>query len=146
MGVAAIGRQCHSRGVLIDWTEQFGRWLNRVEADARAGDQVAMRVESHVTAQLRHLQQLAGPPVEPTATLPPVAQSGRYPVWRVSHPPYEGTAVRLIVWFPEDGCAVIVLFAGDKARLGDVFDSSVGGRADAAIHWWIQRSQREERR
>ena len=52
--------------------------------------------------------------------------------------------MRIIVWFPADDQAVIALFAGDKARIGDVFYGSVGARADAAIDQWIQRTRAEE--
>lgn len=37
--------------------------------------------------------------------------------------------------------AVIALFAGDKARMGDIFYDSVGTRADAAIESWIRKAQ-----
>lgn len=44
----------------------------------------------------------------------------------------------MIVWFPDDGHAVVALFAADKAAMGDVFYDSVGSRADAAINTWIR--------
>ncbi|WP_235717694.1 hypothetical protein [Mycolicibacterium goodii] len=47
--------------------------------------------------------------------------------------------MRLIVWFPDDEHAVIALFAGDKARIGNAFYNSVGTRADAAIETWKRR-------
>jgi hypothetical protein len=64
-----------------------------------------------------------------------VRQSGKNEVWRVGHPYVAGAAVRLIVWFPPErpDHVVVALFAGDKARIGDVFYDSVGARADAAI-------------
>jgi len=42
---------------------------------------------------------------------------------RVAHPFHAEVAVRLIVWFPpgDPGTVVVALFAGDKARMGDVF-------------------------
>ncbi len=43
-------------------------------------------------------------------------------------------AVRLIVWFPEDEKAgVIVAFGGDEKKIGDAFYISAAARADAAI-------------
>lgn len=62
-------------------------------------------------------------------------------MWRLSHPYNADVAVRLIVWFPDDQTAVIALFAGDKARMGDIFYDSVGTRADAAIESWIRKAQ-----
>jgi len=59
-------------------------------------------------------------------------------VWRVAHPFDPVVAVRLIVWFPPAARTVVVaLFAGDKARMGDVFYNSVGPRADAAIRGYL---------
>lgn len=81
-----------------------------------------------------------------TATLKWVRQSKRYPLWRVSHPYREGGAVRLICWFPPDSDTVVVaLFAGDKARIGDVFYNSVGTRADALIDQWKREVERWEK-
>ena len=48
----------------------------------------------------------------------------------------------LICWFPNDQQVVVALFAGDKARMGDVFYDSVGSRADAAIEQWKREVQR----
>jgi hypothetical protein len=110
--------------VLIDWPADFGNWLDDLDETARRGD---------------HLEDLEAPPTRETetATLKWVRQSKRYPVWRVSHPYREGVAVRLICWFPPDSDTVVVaLFAADKAKMGDVFYSSVGGRADAYIEQW----------
>ncbi|MBT0568652.1 hypothetical protein KIK15_17940 [Williamsia sp. CHRR-6] len=72
-----------------------------------------------------------------------VRQSRRFPVWRVSHPFRQGIAVRLIVWFTDDNRAVVALFAGDKARMGDVFYDSVGPRADAAVEAWLMQTKDE---
>jgi hypothetical protein len=71
-----------------------------------------------------------------------VRQSRRYPVWRVSHPYDPDVAIRLICWFPDDQHAVVALFAGDKARMGDVFYDSVGTRADVAIDQWKKEIER----
>lgn len=95
-------------------------------------------------AQLSVLADLERKPTDETATLKRVRQSRRYPVWRVSHPYREGIALRLIVWFPEDNRAVVALFAGDKARMRDVFYNSVGPRADTAIDSWVTQTRNEE--
>lgn len=119
--------------MLIDWAADFGKWLDRLEEDAAGNKAGAGRRLAIITAQLQVLQDLDGVPERETATLKRVRQSKRYPIWRVSHPYEAGIAVRLIVWFTDDGHAVVALFAGEKARIGDVFYQSVGTRADAAI-------------
>lgn len=48
-----------------------------------------------------------------------VRQARTYPIWRVSHPYDPDVATRLVVWFPDDEHAVVVAFAGDKARIGN---------------------------
>jgi len=55
-------------------------------------------------------------------------------------------AVRVICWFPTGSDVVVVaLFAGDKARMGDVFYNSVGPHADVAIERWIKETEGEHR-
>lgn len=132
----------------IDWPASFGDWLDDLDAKAQAGDGHAYQVLILVTAALKHLEDLAEPPTRDTetATLRWVRQSKRYPLWRVSHPYREGVAVRLICWFPPDSDTVVVaLFAGDKARIGDVFYNSVGTRADALIDQWKREVERWEK-
>lgn len=75
-----------------------------------------------------------------------VAQSRRYPLWRVAHPFIAGVAMRLIVWFPPDraGEVVIVLFGAEKAQMGDAFYNSAGSRADAAIESYLFKTRPEE--
>jgi hypothetical protein len=58
--------------------------------------------------------------------------------WRLSHPFRDGIAIRLIVWFPPETPPVIVLFANDKAQMGDVFYNSVGSRADQVISAYLR--------
>lgn len=55
--------------------------------------------------------------------------------------------MRLIAWFPPQapGRVVLALFAGDKARIGDVFYNSVGARADVAIDQWKFQQQQEDK-
>lgn len=93
--------------------------------------------------QLEVLEELTGEPVEETAVLRRVRQSRKFPVWRVSHPFDPDVAVRLICWFPDDQHVVVALFAGDKARMGDVFYDSVGARADTAIQQWQREVERD---
>ncbi|MEW2484268.1 hypothetical protein AB0876_32250 [Mycobacterium sp. NPDC049093] len=128
--------------MLIDWPAEFDAYLTRLEESADPIDRQRLRL---LQAELSILQRLDRAPTEDTPSLKQVRQARRYPVWRVSHPYREGVAVRLIVWFPTTGRAVIALFAGDKARMGDVFYDSVGTRADAAIEAWIVQSREEEK-
>jgi hypothetical protein len=131
--------------VQIDWPIDFGAWLDDLEARVEEGEAHAKQVLILVTAALKHLQELKEPPTRDTetATLRWIRQSKRYPLWRVSHPYRPGVAVRLICWFPPDSDTVVVaLFAGDKARIGDVFYNSVGSRADGLIDQWKREAMR----
>jgi hypothetical protein len=71
----------------IDWPEDFGRWLDRLEGEARAEDERSRRLLAYTASALDQLRNLADPPTRDgeTATLRWVRQSRRYPLWRVSH-------------------------------------------------------------
>jgi len=115
----------------IDWPTEFGRWLDRLEADARSGSERSRLILAYTARALDQLRNLPGPPgaEDETATLRQVRQSRRHQLWRVSHAFHAGIAVRLICWFPPDtGTVVVALFAADKAKLGDVFYDSVAAR------------------
>jgi hypothetical protein len=132
--------------VLIDWPQEFDRWLDRLEVEAKNGDRRSQLIFELVSSELVRLQRLGSPPTRETETamLKWVRQSRRYPVWRVSHPYRDGIAVRLICWFPPDSNTVVVaLFAGDKGRIGDVWYDSVGTRADAVIDQWLRENATE---
>ncbi|GAA0526948.1 hypothetical protein GCM10010172_04390 [Paractinoplanes ferrugineus] len=124
--------------MLIDWSSNFGSWLDLLESQADAGQPGAQERLDIVLAQLSYLQELKDPPEADTPTLRRVRQSGAYPVWRVSHPYREGVAIRLIVWFPAEAPPMIILFANDKAVMGDVFYDSVGSRADQIIKAFLR--------
>ena len=120
-------------------SKEFDTWLDALIAAAAEGDQLSSVKLGLVAAELAVLRALDGPPMpdEETADLKRVRQSGKYTVWRVSHPYQPGVAIRLICWFPPDAKIVVVaLFAGDKGRIGDVWYNSVGPRADAIIEQW----------
>ena len=118
---------------------QFKRWVDDLVAAAKAGDQRAVRMAKHALDELNYIKNLDGEPSEDTATLKRVRQSGRHRVWRLSHPFDADMAVRIICWFdPEDDVVVVVLFAADKAAMGDVFYDSVGPRADQEIEKWLR--------
>ena len=120
-------------------SRQFDAWVRRLLEKARGGDAVALATAKHLADQIAHLRNLVKPPEreEETARLKWVRQSRRYLLWRLSHPHDEHVAVRLIVWFDEEeDAAVIVLFAADKARMGDIFYDSVGARGDQVVDLW----------
>lgn len=125
----------------IDWSREFDRQLDRLEADtSERGRQVFWLL----TLMLKRLRDLDEAPVEDTAMLKRVRQSRQHPVWRVSHPYREGIAFRLICWFPPGQDRVVVaLFAGEKASMGDVFYDSVGTRADQIIDRWVAETKEE---
>lgn len=130
--------------MVVDWTDEFQNWLDRLEAKADDGDRIAGRQVEYVDAAISVLTDLSEPPSEDTAVVMRVRQRRKYPIWRVSHPFDEEVAVRLIVWFPEGSTAgVIVAFGGDKKRIGDAFYISAGSRADAAIEQWLQERSQE---
>lgn len=128
--------------MLIDWTNEFDDYFTRLEESSDPVDQERLDL---LLAELGVLEDLRRAPLEESATLKRVRQSRRYPVWRVSHPFRDGVALRLIVWFPDAAHVVVALFAGDKARMGDVFYDSVGGRADVAIESWLHETRDEEK-
>ena len=132
----------------IDWPVDFGRWLDRVEDEARSGDERSRTILTFAARALDQLRNLADAPDEAveTATLRWVRQSRRYRLWRVSHAFHTEVAVRLICWFPPGaGTVVVALFAADKARLGDVFYDGVAARADPMIDQWKRETGYEEK-
>lgn len=129
----------------LEWPEEFGRWLDRIEGKGEEGSGQHRRMLELVAVALTQLRELKSAPTEETASLKRVRQSKRYQVWRTSHPYEAGIAVRLICWFPSGSDSVVVaLFAGEKAAIGDVFYSSVGHRADMLIDQWLREMERGE--
>lgn len=88
----------------IVYSAEFATWFGRLVADADDGDQLATVKLGLVASELAVLRALDGAPTleNERADLKQVRQSGRYTVWRVSHPYQPGVAVRLICWFPPD--------------------------------------------
>lgn len=129
----------------VHWPEDFDQWLKRSQRKSREGHAFSRRQLEIIAAQLASLRKLDGPPAGDTASLRRVRQSKQHEVWRLSHPYEEGIAVRLIVWFPPDSDEVVIaLFAGEKARIGDVFYDSVGHRADMLIAQYLRERAREK--
>ena len=125
----------------IDWSREFDRQLDRLEADK---SERGPRVYRLLSIMLKQLRDLEAEPTQDTAMIKRVRQSRQNKVWRVSHPYREGIALRLIVWFPpEDGRVVVALFAGEKASMGDVFHDSIGSRADQVIERWLGDTEEE---
>jgi hypothetical protein len=64
----------------IDWPEEFGRWLDRLEDEARSGDVRSRLILTFTARALDQLRNLADPPAQDTetATLRWVRQSRRY--------------------------------------------------------------------
>lgn len=127
--------------MLLDWPAEFGRQLDRLDEQVAAGDKRAQIIRRIVDIHLEYLQNgIDGPPdpSDESKMLRWVRQSGKHSVWRLSHRYIEGVAVRTIVWFPEDGVAVVLLFYGDKSHIGDLFYDSVGSRADQAISQYLR--------
>ncbi len=134
--------------MIIDAPAEFWRWVDALEEKADKGDVRARDQLDIVQALLEELDELETAPSrdDETATLKWVRQRRRYELWRVSHPYCEGIAIRLIVWFPPDeGTVVVALFAGDKARMGDVFYNSVASRGDPLIDQWKREVARGEK-
>ncbi|MCL2423313.1 MAG: hypothetical protein FWD11_05375 [Micrococcales bacterium] len=110
---------------------------------AKAGDGDAETTLRLVGLEIAILRRLDAEPDEETPDLKQVQQSGKYLVWRVSHPYVEGFAVRTIVWFTPQGQAVLACFATDKAQIGDLFYETVGERADQVIDEWLRERPEE---
>lgn len=119
----------HTVAVLIDWTSDFSTWLDSVEE--AGGPPLEWAI-----ALLAELQDLAEPPTQETPTLKRVQQARRHPLWRLAHPYDRDTAVRIIVWFPDKGHAVVALVGFDKAHLGDLWYTSAAIRAEAMVDQW----------
>lgn len=118
-------------------SQQFKRWVDDLVKKAKAGDEFALQAAKHVLDELNYIKALDAEPTADTATLKKVRQSRQHQVWRLSHPFDLAMAVRIICWFDDrSDTVVVVLFAADKARMGDVFYDSVGNRADQAIGHW----------
>lgn len=73
----------------IDWSREFDRQLDRLEADT---SERGKRVYRLLALMLRRIRELDGEPVEDTAMIKRVRQSRVHTVWWVSHPFREGIA------------------------------------------------------
>jgi hypothetical protein len=97
----------HTRHAIVDWTDEFDRWLTH--AEEQGGRLLAVAI-----ALLQELNDLPAKPAEETATFKHVRQARRYELWRIAHPFDPAVAVRIICWFPSDEEVVIALVGFDK--------------------------------
>lgn len=117
--------------MLVDWSDEFDRWLTHVEEEG------GRRLEI-TTALLQALMELDAAPTEESATFKRVRQATRHGLWRVAHPFEVGHAVRIVCWFPSDEIAVVALVGFDKALIGDVFYASAAARGEALVDAWLR--------
>lgn len=131
---------CTVGDMLIDWSDEFDAWWNRVEAAAKDKPYFAV-VYAYVLAALELLGSMdAAPTADDRPTLVYVLESRQYPLWRISHPYRDGYAVRVVVWFTDhagDPMAFVVL-AGDKAKAGNTWYHHLGAKADRIINRWLE--------
>jgi hypothetical protein len=117
--------------MLIDWTDDFDRWLDDLEE--KGG--VALEWALALLAELRDLEE---EPDQETATLKRIRQAKRYRLWRLAHPYEPDVAVRIIVWFASHDQAVVALKGFNKAALGDVWYDSATVQSEAMVDQWIR--------
>lgn len=130
--------------MLIDWTDEYQGWRDRISKAASEGDRVAIERHRLADLELDKLQELKHEPDENSVSMMRVRQSGKFPLWRLSHPYVKNIAVRTIVWFPSDDEIVLVAIGGDKGQMGDVFYDSIGSRADQAIEKYLKERRNEK--
>jgi hypothetical protein len=119
------------RIVVVDWTEEFGRWLDHAEEQGG-------RLLTIAVALLQALTDLSAKPAEEAATFKRVRQARRHELWRVAHPFDPEVAVRIICWFPADDQVVIALIGFDKKTMGDVFNAGAAARGEALVDAWLR--------
>jgi hypothetical protein len=117
--------------VIVDWTDEFDRWLTH--AEEQGGRLLAVAV-----ALLQELNDLSAKPEDETATFKRVRQARRHELWRVAHPFDPAVAVRIICWFPNYEEVVIALVGFDKKAIGDVFYASAVARGEALVDAWLR--------
>lgn len=121
----------YTEAVIVDWPEEFDRWLTNVEK--KGGRLLATTV-----ALLQALNSLPAKPAEESATFKRVRQASRHELWRVAHPFDPDFAVRIICWFPTEQSVVIALVGFDKKTIGDVFYTSAAVRGEALVDAWLR--------
>jgi hypothetical protein len=117
--------------VIVDWTEEFDRWLTNAEEQGG-------RLLVTAGALLGALNDLSAKPIEESATLKRVRQARRHELWRVAHPFDPHVAVRIICWFRTSQNVVVALIGFDKKPIGDVFYASAAVRGEALVDTWLR--------
>jgi hypothetical protein len=117
--------------VIVDWTDEFDRWLTHAEEQGG-------RLLATATALLQALNELPAKPEEESATFKQVRQARRHELWRVAHPFDPAVAVRIICWFPTNDQVVLALVGFDKKSIGDVFYASAAARGEALVDAWLR--------
>ena len=117
--------------MIVDWTDEFDRWLTHAEEQGG-------RLLAVATALLKELSDLQARPAEESATFKRVRQARRHELWRVAHPFDPDVAVRVICWFPSAEEVVIALVGFDKKTIGDVFYASAAARGEALVDAWLR--------
>lgn len=112
------------RDVIVDWTDEFDRWLDHAEKQGG-------RILTIAVALLQTLTDLPTKPAEESATFKRVRQARRHELWRVAHPFDPEVAVRIICWFPADDEVVIALIGFDKKNRGRVLRKRDSTRGSA---------------
>lgn len=123
--------------MIVDWTDEFDRWLTH--AEEQGGRLLAVAV-----ALLHELNDLPAKPEEESATFKRVQQARRHELWRVAHPHDPEVAVRLICWFPAEEEVVIALVGFDKKKIGDVFYASAAMRGEALVDAWLRQKEKSD--
>ena len=121
----------HNLKVIVDWTDEFDRWLSHAEKEGG-------RLLVVAVALLQALTDLPGKPEEESATFKRVRQAHRHKLWRVAHPFDPAVAIRIICWFPTDDQVVIAPIGFDKKAIGDVFYASAATRGEALADAWLR--------
>jgi len=117
--------------VIVDWTDEFDRWLTNAEEQGGKLLEVAV-------ALLQALNDLPAKPDEESPTFKRVRQARRHELWRVAHPYDPDAAVRIICWFPANDQIVLALVGFDKKSIGDVFYASAAARGEAIVDAWLR--------
>jgi hypothetical protein len=125
--------------VIVDWSDEFDRWLSHAEEQGG-------RLLAVATALLQELSGLPSKPTEESATFKRVQQARRHELWRVAHPFDPDVAVRVICWFPSGEEVVIALVGFGKKAIGDVFYASAAARGETMVDAWLrQKGSSDER-
>ena len=126
--------------MIVDWTDEFDRWLTHAEEQGG-------RLLTVAVALLQALNDLPVKPQEESATFKRVRQARHHELWRVAHPYDPEVAVRVICWFPSDEEVVIALVGFDKKVIGNVFYASAAARGEVLVDAWLrQKGSSDDRR